>query len=127
MTQDPQRPPSPDDGGLPDYRPTPAEGPIPGTGNYTNPAPANTSAVVLTVVSGLLILSGVCCPVGAVPFIFGILGLTQNSSDPENAARMTRIGWIILVLLTVLLVLAIVGAVFFIATGSPSGGVYTSL
>ena len=82
MTQDPPRPPSPDDGGLPDYRPTPAEGPIPGTGNYTNPAPANTSAVVLTVVSGLLILSGVGCPVGAVPFIFGILGLTQNSSDP---------------------------------------------
>lgn len=136
MTQDPHRgeqprpdggpypsqPPAGGHGRLPDYRPATAGGPgqIPGTGQYANPAPANTSAVILSIVSGLLTLSGVCCVVGLVPLILGVLALTQNSSDPEQAAKLTRIGWIVLVVLTIIVLLAILGAVLLVVNGSPS-------
>lgn len=121
--------PSTTGGQLPDYRPAAAGGPgqVPGTGQYGNPTPANTSAIVLSVISGVLTISGVCCVVGLVPLIFGVLGITQNASDPEHARKMTRIGWIVLVLLSLLVVLAIIGAVLFVTMGGPSVDGYASL
>lgn len=140
MTQDPQwgehpgpdggstppQPPADGHGQLPDYRPThPAgPGPIPGTGQYAKSNPTSTSTVVLTIISGILTLSGICCVVGLVPLILGVLALTQASTDPGRAATLTRVGWVVLVGLTILVLLAIVGAVFFVATGDPSGGGY---
>ena len=74
------------------------------------PAPPNTSAIVLTVVSGLTIMTGYCCVIGIAPLILGILGITKNSTDPEGAARLTKIGWIVFAALTVavLLIIAVV-------------------
>ncbi|WP_338750099.1 hypothetical protein [Janibacter alittae] len=119
----------PGGGELPDYRPATTGGPaqVPGTGQYGNPTPANTSAVVLSVISGVLTLSGICCLVGLIPLIFGILGITQNASDPEHAKKMTRIGWIVLVLLSLLVVLAIIVAIVFVTVGGPSVDGYVSL
>ncbi|NYF97847.1 hypothetical protein [Janibacter cremeus] len=152
MTQDPHQsgasdpygasqPSRPDatGGQLPDYRPAATGGPgqvppgsmppgqMPGPGQYGNPTPTNTSAVVLSVISGVLTLSGICCLVGLIPLIFGILGLTQNASDPEHAKKMTRIGWITLVLLSLVVLVAIIGVVLFATMGGPSTDGYTSL
>lgn len=115
MTQDPNQ--------LPDYRPAAAGGPgqIPGTGQYANPTPASPSTIALTIVSGVLTISGICCIVGIVPLILGVVAMTQNSSDPAQAAKLTRIGWIVLVLLSVLFVLAIIGAVIGVMYGASAG------
>ena len=123
MTQDPNQ--------LPDYRPGPPAGSgqfpgqfpgqVPGTGQYAKPNPTSTSTVVLTIISGILTLSGICCVVGLVPLILGVIALTQGSTDPGRAATLTRIGWVVLVGLTILVLLAIVGFVLFVATGDPSG------
>ena len=75
---------------------------------YPVPTPPNSSAIVLVVLSGLTILSGYCCIIGIGPLIFGILGITQQSTDPDNAARMTKYGWILFAAMTLLLVLAFV-------------------
>lgn len=116
MTQDPNQ--------LPDYRPAAAGGPgqVPGTGQYTNPAPASTSTVVLTIISGLLTLSGVCCVVGVVPLVLGVVALTQSSRDPARAVQLTRIGWIVLAVLSVLFVLAVIAVVAGVVYGAPAGG-----
>lgn len=138
MTQDPHRgeQPRPDGGSTPpqpsadgpgqppDYRPAAAGGPgqIPGTGQYANPVPANTSALILTIVSGVLTLSGICCVVGIVPLVLGVIALTQNSTDPEQSRKLTRIGWVTLVVLTILLLLALGGMFLYAFLGTPSGG-----
>ena len=111
----PQQPPSP-------YTPYPqgpyGQPPV-APGYYRPPTPPNTSAIVLTVVSGLLVITVYCCLIGAVPLVFGILGIAQQASDPEGARRNTMIGWIVLVGLTIL-ALAVVIGITAIAIGSES-------
>ena len=53
----------------------------------------NGSALTLTILSGISIL---CCGgLLTIPaLIFGIIGLTKQSTDPAESARMTRFGWI---------------------------------
>lgn len=70
--------------------------------------PPNTSAIVLTVVSGIYVITGYCCPIGIAPLILGILGISKNASDPEGAASLTKTGWIIFAALNVVLVIAAV-------------------
>ncbi len=91
-----------------------------GPGHYA-PArpPANTSAIVLTVVSTLSILLCACLP-AAVSLIFGILGITHSATDPEKSAQMTRYGWISLVVIVLLGVLLVVGVGLFFVVGSRS-------
>ncbi|MEO7421784.1 MAG: hypothetical protein ABIU87_05245 [Ornithinibacter sp.] len=53
----------------------------------------NTSALTLTILSGLSIL---CCGgIFSIPaLVFGILALTKQTTDPTESRRMTRFGWI---------------------------------
>lgn len=100
--------------GQPPSGPMPPPGQVPPPYLYAPPPPPNSSAIVLTVLSALTVMTGYCCIIGIGPLVFGILGITQNSTDPEGAARMTKYGWVTfgvmfgLVLLAVVLV--IIGA-----------------
>ena len=90
----------------------PGHAPLPPPPNpYPPPQPPNSSAIVLIVFSGLALLSGYCCYIGIPSLVFGILGVTQHASDPEGAARMTRIGWVVFAAL-VLLTLLVIGGFF---------------
>jgi hypothetical protein len=85
----------------------------------------NTSAIVLTVLSGIATLSVYCACIGIPPLIFGILGITKQSTDPEGAARMTKIGWIVFAVMSVLALLAIAGFIAFaVMSESSSSSTY---
>ena len=58
------------------------------------PAPSNTSAIILTIVSGVSMLSTAFL-VGIPSLIFGIMALTSNSTDPVGSRKKSRTGWII--------------------------------
>ncbi len=72
---------------------------------YLQPSPPNTSAIVLTVISGMTVMTGYCCVIGIAPLILGILGITKNTSDPEGAAQLTKVGWIVYAALVALFLL----------------------
>ena len=74
---------------------------------YMQTPQPNTSAIVLTVDAGLTVVTGYCCPIGVVPLILGILGITNHTADPEGAARLTRIGWIVYAALTAIVLLGV--------------------
>ena len=61
-------------------------------GSYGPPPAKSTSAVVLTVLSG--IATALCCLLGLPSLVFGIVALTRQATDPASSARMTRYGWI---------------------------------
>ncbi|MGL5816734.1 MAG: hypothetical protein ACRCYR_04165, partial [Phycicoccus sp.] len=68
----------------------------------------NGSALAVTITSGVLLV--LCCGVYAIPAgIFGIVGLTRQSTDPEGATRMARYGWIALGIGVAVAVLFFVG------------------
>lgn len=81
--------------------------------NYyqSGPAQSNTSALVLTILSGIGMFT--CCGVTVVSLILGIIGLTKQANDPVQSAKLTKWGWIAfavgLVLAVVALVLYIIG------------------
>jgi hypothetical protein len=77
----------------------------------------NASAIVLTIVSALTMLS--TCVIGIPSLIFGIMALTSNSTDPVGSRKKSRTGWIIFAVNAgVFVVLAICAVAFFIASGS---------
>lgn len=85
---------------------------------------SNTSGIVLTVVSAIAMFT--CC-FGVFPLIFGILSLTKNSTDPEGARRMSKIGWIVFAVTAVILVAIVIAFVAIgIAGGWDSGNSYDS-
>lgn len=100
LSPPPGQPPAPGAQQYPSYVPPPLI--------YPPPTPPNSSAIVLTVLSGLTILTGYCCIIGIGPLVFGILGITQQVSDPEGAARMTKIGWALFAGMTLLVILGLV-------------------
>ncbi len=53
----------------------------------------NTSALTLTILSGISIL---CCGgIFSIPaLVFGIIALTKQTTDPTESRRMTKFGWI---------------------------------
>ena len=85
--------------------------------------PRNTSALVLTIVSGVSILF--CAGLLAIPaLVFGIIGLTKQSTDPEGSARSARMGWwayVIGIVVTVLAAVAII-ALFVAGASTSSSG-----
>ena len=100
----------PSGSGQPSGPPLPSGAPNP----FGTPPPSsqpNTSAIVLTVLSGVATLTVYCACIGLPSLIFGILGITKQSTDPEGAARMTKIGWIVFGVMTLLTVLAIAGVI----------------
>ncbi|GAA3608709.1 hypothetical protein GCM10022199_10550 [Marihabitans asiaticum] len=100
-------------------------GQYPATNPYAQPRPAgssdaNVSAIILTVLSGLATVSCYCTLIGIAPLIFGILGIVKQGTDPAGAAKMTKIGWIVFAVLTVLAIIAAI--VFFIWVGQQESG-----
>lgn len=89
--------------GQPAYGQTPADYgyPPPGVSAYA-PSQTNGSALALTIVSGLAIVSCFGILHGIVGIIFGIIALTKQSSDPEGSRRVAKTGWIVLGVLVVL-------------------------
>ncbi len=118
--------------GVPPYQAAPAPPPYGAAGGvpaspyasapspYGGP-PRNTSALVLTIVSGISIVF--CGGLLAIPaLVFGIMGLTRQSTDPAGSARMARLGWwayVIGIVVTVLIAVAFF-AMFAMAGSSSS-------
>lgn len=71
----------------------------------------NTSAIVLIVLSSLTLLTGYCCYIGIPGLVLGILGIVKQSTDPEGAAKLTKIGWITFAALTLVTMIVVVGVV----------------
>lgn len=109
--------PSPDAYGQAPYG-YPAYGPPPVP--YAAPAPQNTSALVLTIISAMLTLSCYFTLAGIPALILGIIALTRQSTDPLGSRRMSRYGWITLAVLAGLILLAIIGFIIFVVASSPS-------
>jgi hypothetical protein len=81
-------------------------------------AETNGSAIVLTILSGVFMLS-TCFVVGIPSLIFGIMALTSNNTDPDGSRKKTKTGWIIFgVNFGVVVLLAIVAFGLLIATGN---------
>ena len=78
--------------------------------------PSNTSAIILTIVSGVSML-GSAFFVGIPSLIFGIMALTSNSTDPVGSRKKSRIGWIIYAVnagvVVLLVIIAIIGLIAF--------------
>lgn len=97
-------------GGYPAYSaPGQWQAPPPG---YGAPPAQNTSALVLTILSGIATLT--CCLPMIVSAVIGIIALTKNSTDPEGSRRLTKWGWIAF---GVLLALSLIAIVAFISLG----------
>jgi len=71
------------------------------------PTPSNTSGIILTIVSGVSMLSTLFL-VGSPSLVFGILALSSNSTDPVGSARKSRTGWIIYAVNAALAVVVVV-------------------
>ena len=82
-------------------------------------APSNTSAIFLTIVSGLATVT--TCVIGIPSLIFGIMALTSNSTDPVGSRKKAKTGWIIFAVNAGLIVLAVV-AIVAIAIANSDGG-----
>ena len=95
-------------------QPYPAYGQQPyGTGA---PAATNTSAIVLTILSGVSIVFGNLLAVASL--VFGIMALTSNSTDPFGSRKKTKTGWIIFVVVWVVaFVVLVIGVIAFVALG----------
>ncbi|EAP97140.1 hypothetical protein JNB_16684 [Janibacter sp. HTCC2649] len=79
---------------------------------YGAPPAQNTSALVLTILSGIATLT--CCLPMVVSAVIGIIALTKNATDPEGSRRLTKWGWIAF---GVLLALSIIAIIVFISLG----------
>ena len=87
---------------------------------YGAPPAKNTSAIVLTVVSGLALIA--CCNLLAIPsLILGIVGISKGPDDPQGAARVTRAGWITFGVTTALVVIGWVIFFALLAAGTFDG------
>ncbi|NHA67941.1 hypothetical protein [Phycicoccus flavus] len=94
--------PPPPPGGVPSGWPGTTDAPPAGDAypyatppNPLTPTTTNGSALALTIVSGLLVLS--CCGALMVPaLVLGILALTRQATDPAWASATARKGWLAL-------------------------------
>ena len=81
--------------------------------------PSNTSAIFLTIVSGLFTVT--TCVIGIPSLIFGIMALTSNSTDPIGSRKKAKTGWIIFAVNAGLIVLAAIAVGAIIIANSDSG------
>ena len=77
---------------------------------------ANTSAIVLTVLSGVSLIF--CNILAVASLILGIVALTKNTSDQRGSRRLTRIGWIVFASVWAVAILVLVGLIILGATSS---------
>ena len=88
-------------------------------------APSNTSAIVLTIVSGVSMLSSAFF-VGIPSLIFGIMALTSNSTDPVGSRKKAKTGWIIYAVNAGIVVLLVVAGIAFLVIGGASSANFNS-
>ena len=105
-------------GGYPAYD-TPGQWQAPPAA-YGAPPAQNTSALVLTILSGIITVS--CCVPGVVPLILGIMALSTNSTDPEASRRLTKWGWIAFAAGIAFVVIAVGLVITFGLAGAFDGG-----
>lgn len=91
---------------------------------YGAPPAQNTSALVLTILSGIATVT--CCLPMIVSLIMGIVALTRNSTDPEGSRRMTKWGWIAFGICLTLSVIAIGVVIALGVSGAFDDGGYSS-
>ncbi len=104
-------PPAP----YPGYGPPP-----PAYGGYPQPAPTPGSTIALVVVSGFFVLGGL---IGVPSLVIGIVALTRARTQPDEAKRLTWIGWLVLgILLTLLVVVIVIGIAVAASTSGSDGG-----
>jgi hypothetical protein len=91
-----------------------------GQQSYSNgPPQTNSSAIVLTVVSAVTMLS--TCVIGIPSLIFGIMALTSNSTDPAGSRKKAKTGWIIFAVnVGVVVLLAVVAVIALFAYSDAS-------
>jgi hypothetical protein len=85
----------------------------------TGPHPeTNASAIVLTIVSGIVMLS-TCFVIGIPSLVFGIMALTSNATDAAGSRKKAKTGWIIFAVnFGVVVLLGIVGLALLAANSS---------
>ncbi|MDQ1481989.1 MAG: hypothetical protein QOF35_65 [Actinomycetota bacterium] len=84
-------------------------------------AETNTSAIALTITSGILMLS-TCFVIGIPSLIFAIMALTSNANDPAGSRKQAKTGWILFAVnVGVVVLVALIGAVL-LAVSSRGGG-----
>jgi hypothetical protein len=84
------------------------------------PTDANASAIVLTIVSGIIMLS-TCFFIGIPSLVFGIMALASNSTDPTGSRKKTKTGWIIFAVNAgVVVLLAVTVIAFLVVKGNSS-------
>jgi hypothetical protein len=109
----------------PRYGPPPAYGGYsqpagygtPASGGYPQPAPTPGSSIALVVVSGFFVLCGL---IGVPSLVIGIVALTRARTQPDEAKRLTWIGWLVLGILLALVVVIIVIVIAVAASTSGS-------
>jgi F0F1-type ATP synthase membrane subunit c/vacuolar-type H+-ATPase subunit K len=80
-------------------------------------APTNTSGIVLTILSGVSVLSCNLLAIGSL--VLGIMSLNKNATDPEASHRLSRIGWIVFASVWALGIIAfIIGIAALVSNGN---------
>ena len=99
--------------GAPASQPGPAYGPgyPAGANPYYTATPTNGSAIALTVVAGITLLS-TCLVVGVPSLVLGIMALNANAADPAQSRRRARIGWIVYAANWALLLVVLLAGLF---------------
>lgn len=123
-----QQPPAPPYGQQPPAPPYGQQYPTYGQQYYPTgapTAPSNTSAVILTIVSGVSML-GTLFFVGIPSLIFGIMALTSNTTDPVGSRKKAKVGWIIYAVNVGVIVLAIVGIAALVVINGTSSSTFDS-
>ncbi len=126
-----QQPPRPYGQPQPYGQPEPAPQYTPQYGDYSqqsyanNPeAPANTSAIVLTVVSGISLFVGNVLAIASL--VLGIVALTKNTADHDGSRRLTKIGWIVFAVSWAVGILVVIGAIVLFAASLSDVGTSTN-
>jgi hypothetical protein len=89
---------------VPYYGSPPGYGPPPG---YAFPRPTPASMIVLVVLSALATTSCYFTLAGLPAVILGAIALSRNATDPQQAQRLARTGWIVLGGVSAFIVLAV--------------------
>jgi hypothetical protein len=115
-------PPGPPPGyGQPGYGPPAPYGQGPGyaPSPYARPQQTNTSAIALTVVSGLSTLVG--CFFAIPALVLGIMALVKQGESPADSAKFARWGWIAYAIAVAFVVIGGIIAIAVVASTSSTG------
>jgi hypothetical protein len=79
---------------------------------------ANSSAIVLTVLSGVSVVF--CNILSIASLVLGIVALTKNATDHEGSRHLTKVGWIVFASVWGVAILVLIGLIVLGALSSQS-------